>query len=100
MLRKQVEIEGKSYTLGEATAGVLEDAQDAEVAMLGQPDEKRQKLALMRRVIAHCLSRGGFSVSAEELAQQFSYTELAALWSAAMEVSGVLVAKEGEAPGP
>ena len=34
MLRKKVEIEGKSFTLGEATAGVLEDAQDAEAAML------------------------------------------------------------------
>ncbi len=101
MLRKKVEIEGKSFTLGEATAGVLEDAQDAEAAMKGTPTDKRDKLALMRRVIAHCLCQGGFSISAEELAQRFTYSELAELWFAAMEVSGVVLqVKEGEAPGP
>jgi hypothetical protein len=55
----------------------------------------------MRRVIAHCLCQGGFSVNAQELAQQFTYSELAELWFSAMEVSGVVLqVKEGEAPGP
>jgi hypothetical protein len=96
VLRKTVEIEGKSYTLGEATAGVIEDAQDRGASVT---DEK-EALRIQRSVIAHCLNRGGFSITADELPQAFAYSELKMFWEAVAELAGVKLVPKGEAPSP
>ena len=95
MLTKQIEINGERLTLGEALAGEVEDVQELQ----GTATE-REKVDAMRRFISHCLNRGGFSVSAEELRSRFTLTETAFLFRHAIQVSGLRELPEGEALRP
>ncbi|MEI7706121.1 MAG: hypothetical protein WCK73_16165 [Deltaproteobacteria bacterium] len=99
MYRKQVEIDGKKFTLGEAVAGEVEECQDALAASQEAGDVK-MATAAMRRFVAHCLSRGGFSISATDIPSQFSLTEEAFLFERAMDASRVRERPKGEVLGP
>jgi hypothetical protein len=97
MLTRKVEINGRSYVLGEATAGVAEEAQEGASA---PGVTVKEALAISRRLIAHCLNRGGYSISADELRDQFSITEIYFLLRHAKEISGLRDVPEGEVLGP
>ena len=99
MFRKQVEIDGKKYTLGEAVSGEVEECQEALQASQASGDA-RMGTAAMRRFTAHCLCRGGFSISAADLPAQFSMTEEAFLFERAMDASRVRERPKGEVLGP
>jgi len=97
MLLRQLEIDGKKYTLGEATSGAVEEAQD----VLGtEGTSEKEKIAAMRRFISHCLTRGGLPIDADALAQQFTVTEIAFLFRNATQVSGLRDVPQGEVLRP
>lgn len=97
MQRKQVEIDGKKFTLGEVPAGAVEDCQDA----LASPElDDRAKSDAMRRLVAESLSRGGTPFTAEEVRATFSITEHGFLYREAMVVSGWRALPEGGVLGP
>jgi hypothetical protein len=98
MLRKQVEIEGERFTLGEATAGAVEECQ--EVLREDSAASDSEKVAAMRRFLAHSLNRGGFTIAADAVRDRFSMTEIAFLFQHASRVSGLREVPAGEVLGP
>ena len=97
MVRKQVEVDGKKLTLGEASSGEFEDCQET---LANEALDGRAKTAAARRFIVHCLNRGGFSTTVEQVAAEFTTTETFFLLQHGMALSGLREVPKGEVLGP